>query len=209
MGVERLYILGDLFDAWVGDDDSSGMVSRVTKSLQKLSQAGTSIYFQPGNRDFLIGDQFSERAGVKRLNDHSVIDLYGTPTLLMHGDLLCTDDIAYQAFRRKSRSPEWRRNVLSKPLILRLLVARWYRLRSYWHKHGKTLAIMDVNPQAVAQTLREHNVFRLIHGHTHRPAVHDIDIDGKPAKRFVLSDWDQRGEVLCWNRKEYWIEEVN
>lgn len=208
-GVDRLYILGDLFDAWVGDDDSSGMASAVAKSLRKLSEGGTAIYFQHGNRDFLIGDRFAGQAGVKLLKDYAVIDLYGTPTLLMHGDLLCTDDIAYQLFRQKSRSPEWRRKVLAKPLMLRLLLARWYRLRSYWHKRRKTAEIMDVNPQTVARTLREHKVFRLIHGHTHRPAIHDIDMNGKSAQRFVLSDWERNAGVLCWNRKEYWIEELN
>ena len=150
---KELYILGDLFDAWVGDDDFSPPNPKIRKSLKYLSEAGVKIYFQQGNRDFLLGKRFCEETGIVLLDDPYVIDLFGVPTLLMHGDLLCTDDLPYQAFRRKSRSSEWQQNVLSKPLLVRLLVARWYRIRSYFHKRQKTVEIMDVNQATVADTM--------------------------------------------------------
>ena len=208
-GVERLYILGDLFDAWVGDDDPTPPNPKIKSSLKKLAQSGTAIYFQQGNRDFLVGDRFAAESQVTVLDEIVVIDLYGTPTLIMHGDLLCTDDIAYQAFREKSRRPEWQRNILSKPLLLRLAIARWYRIRSYFHKRNKSEAIMDVNDDTVMETLKRFNVTQLIHGHTHRPGTHDHLHDNIRAKRFVLAEWNPTGNVLCWNPKDHWFESIN
>jgi len=202
-----VYILGDLFDTWIGDDDPTLPTRAVRKQLKKLSDTGTRVYLQPGNRDFLLGERFSADTGVTLLADYAVIDLGGAATLLTHGDLLCTDDSAYQQFRQKSRTPQWQRNVLSKPLLLRLLAARWLRLRSYWHKRKKSPAIMDVNQETVAQVMREHGAFRLIHGHTHRPAIHDFLLDGKPAQRFVLADWKKNhAQILCWKGQDYRIE---
>lgn len=202
-----LYILGDLFDAWVGDDDSSPPNPKIRESLKRLTESGTRVYLQQGNRDFLLGQQFCHDTGINMLNDTVVIDLFGVPTLLMHGDLLCTDDLPYQAFRSKSRSPEWQHGVFSKPLFVRLLVARWYRLRSYFHKRQKTQEIMDVNQNTVTDTLLEHNCLRLIHGHTHRPNIHNFEIDGKAAQRYVLATWtNEKGEVLAWTNKGYQIE---
>ena len=204
-----VYILGDLFDAWIGDDDPTPPNSKIRKQLKQLTASGTPVYLQPGNRDFLLGKQFCKDTGVILLDDYVVIDVYGTATLLTHGDLLCTDDLAYQAFRVKSHTPEWRQSVLSKPLLLRLLAARWYRLRSYFHKRKKSQAIMDVNQDTVIQVMQEHNSLRLIHGHTHRPGVHDFAISGQPAQRFVLAAWSKdAGEVLCWSSEGYRIENI-
>jgi UDP-2,3-diacylglucosamine hydrolase len=155
----------------------------------------------------LIGQQFCLDTGVIPLNDPVVIDLLGVPTLLMHGDLLCTDDLPYQAFRKKSRSPEWQHNVLSKPLFVRLLAARWCRLRSYFHKSQKTQEIMDVNQVTVVNTMSQHHCLRLIHGHTHRPGIHNLEINGRPARRYVLAAWTKdKGEVLVWDEDGYRIE---
>lgn len=202
-----LYILGDLFDAWVGDDDFSPPTPKIRNTLLNLTKSGTTVYLQHGNRDFLLGQQFCKDTGAVLLPDKTVIDLFGVPTLLMHGDLLCTDDLPYQAFRTKSRSPEWQQSVLSKPLFIRLLAARWYRFRSFFHKRKKTQEIMDVNQNTVVSTMNKHNCLRLIHGHTHRPDIHNFKIDGKSAQRLVLSDWSKdRGHVLVWYTKGYRIE---
>jgi UDP-2,3-diacylglucosamine hydrolase len=195
-----LYILGDLFDAWVGDDDFSPPNPLIRESLKRLAESGTKIYFQQGNRDFLLGSKFCQDAGIIPLNDPVVVDLFGVPTLLMHGDLLCTDDLPYQEFRSKSRSPEWQENVLSKPLFVRLLAARWYRVRSHFHKRKKSQEIMDVNQATVEQTMKEHHCLQLIHGHTHRPNVHNFEIYGKSAQRYVLAAWTKsKGEALVWD----------
>jgi UDP-2,3-diacylglucosamine hydrolase len=206
---EALYILGDLFDAWIGDDDPTPPNVKIKHQLQKLTDAGTKVYLQPGNRDFLLGQRFCNETGVTLLGDYAVIDLYGVPTLLTHGDLLCSDDLPYQAFRAKSHTPEWMRSVLSKPLLLRLLAARWYRWRSFLHKRKQSREIMDVNQETVIQVMKEHGCLRLIHGHTHRPSVHDIQIDGHMARRFVLAAWSKEaGQALCWTHQGYAIETV-
>lgn len=202
-----LYILGDLFDAWVGDDDSSPPSPKIREALKRLTKSGVKVYFQQGNRDFLLGQQFCHETGVILIDDPVVIDLFGVPTLLMHGDLLCTDDLPYQAFRSKSRSPEWQHGVLSKPLFVRLLAARWYRIRSYFHKRKKTQEIMDVNQDTVIHTMSEHNCLRLIHGHTHRPNIHHFEVNGKTAQRYVLAAWThEKGEVLAWTNQGHQIE---
>ncbi|MEQ1485803.1 UDP-2,3-diacylglucosamine diphosphatase [Methyloglobulus sp.] len=204
-----LYVLGDLFDAWVGDDDSSPPNPKIRESLKRLTESGTKIYFQQGNRDFLLGDRFCDATGIILLDDPVVIDLFGVPTLLMHGDLLCTDDLPYQEFRSKSRSPEWQQGVLSKPLFVRLLAARWYRIRSYFHKRKKTQEIMDVNQGTVTDMMTKFNCLRLIHGHTHRPNIHNFEINGKPAQRYVLAAWTKdKGEALVWDENGCHVEVV-
>jgi len=204
--VERLFILGDLFDAWVGDDDWSPPNNQVKTALKTLTSQNTNVYLQLGNRDFLIGNQFIKETGVTLLDDYSIIDLYGQPTLLMHGDLLCSDDLAYLEFRKKTRTASWRHEVLSKPLLLRLAYARWYRFRSHFHKRKKSQEIMDVNQNTVVETLRKYQVTRLIHGHTHRPNIHNIDVDNNPAQRIVLDQWEHRGNILVWNDNGSHIE---
>jgi UDP-2,3-diacylglucosamine hydrolase len=203
---ERLYILGDLFDAWVGDDDPTPPRRAVKAALRRLTSGGTEVYFQHGNRDFLLGERFARETGVKFLPDYALIDLYGETTVLMHGDLLCSDDKPYLEFRAKTRTAEWRSRTLGLPLIVRLAAARWYRLRSYWHKSKKSQKIMDVNPDAVRETLARHGAARLIHGHTHRPAVHDLTVAGRRAQRFVLAPWEGEGSLLCWNERGWRVE---
>lgn len=196
---KTVYILGDLFDAWVGDDDFTYPNAQIRRELKELTDSGVEVYLQRGNRDFLIGERFARGTGVILLDDYAVIELDGERTLLTHGDLLCSDDLAYQTFRVKSRTIEWQQNVLSKPLWLRLLAARWYRIRSFWHKQKKFDYIMDVNQKTVESLMNQHQCTRLIHGHTHRPALHEFVLNGKKAQRFVLSDWNnQSGAVLIW-----------
>lgn len=199
-----LYILGDLFDTWIGDDDFSPPINKIKKHLKTLSSQGIPIFYIHGNRDFLIGQRFSQESGITLLDEYSVIDLYGVPTLLTHGDLLCTDDLPYQAFRKKSHTPEWQKNVLTKPLIFRLLFARWYRLRSYFHKRKKSQDIMDVNQKTIQQVMEKYQTLRLIHGHTHRPAIHNFQIKGKKAQRFVLAEWKKDStSILSWSEAGY------
>lgn len=207
-GAEALYMLGDIFDLWVGDDDPTPPNREVIRQLRKLTDSGTKVFFQAGNRDFLVKDRFAAETGVQLLEDHTVIDLYGTATLLMHGDLLCTDDTAYQAFREKTHDPQWQRRILSKPLLFRLLIAFWYQFRANRDKSKKSLEIMDVNQAYVKQTLEKYRVKRLIHGHTHRPKIHKIELNGETAYRFVLSQWENHGSVLCWSPEGYRVERI-
>ena len=206
---QALYILGDLFDAWIGDDDNTPPNKTVKKALKALADSGTDIFMLQGNRDFLLGQRFADETGITLLDEYAVIELGGNLVLLTHGDLLCTDDLPYQAFRVKSHSPEWQQNVLSKPLWLRLLAARWYRLRSHFHKRKKTQDIMDVNQQTVKETMQRYECRTLIHGHTHRPATHDLVIGGHPAQRIVLADWKKdRAECLCWSNQTFRVESI-
>ncbi|MGR9035045.1 MAG: UDP-2,3-diacylglucosamine diphosphatase [Gammaproteobacteria bacterium] len=206
---QAVYILGDLFDAWIGDDDFTPPGNAIRKQLKCLTASGTQVYLQQGNRDFLLGERFCRDTGVLPLEEYAVIDLFGVPPLLTHGDLLCTDDIPYQAFRAKSRSPEWQHSVLSRPLPLRLLAARWYRFRSYLHKRKKSREIMDVNPDTVIEVMGRYGCLRLIHGHIHRPMIHDFKIGDQPAQRFVLADWKpDTADVLSWNKDGYRIERI-
>jgi UDP-2,3-diacylglucosamine hydrolase len=194
-----VYILGDLFDAWVGDDDFTAPNAKIRRELKRLTDSGVMVYLQRGNRDFLIGERFARGTGVILLDDYAVIDLEGERTLLTHGDLLCSDDVPYQAFRAKSRTSEWQQNVLSKPLWLRLCAARWYRIRSFWHKQKKSDYVMDVNQSTVENLMQQHQCTRLIHGHTHRPTKHEFELNGKKAQRFVLCDWNNDGgDVLVF-----------
>ncbi len=206
----KLFILGDLFDAWVGDDDYTPPNKTIRLLLKELTSSGTEIFFQCGNRDFLLGQRFCQETGITLLPDYHCLDLYGVKTLLTHGDLLCSDDSAYQAFREKSRTTEWQENVLSKPLFLRLFMARWYRLQSHFHKRKKSTEIMDVNQETVYQVMQRYHVRQLIHGHTHRPAVHDLMINNQPAQRIVLADWKKdSASILCWTEDGYRIENLD
>ncbi|HKJ09627.1 MAG TPA: UDP-2,3-diacylglucosamine diphosphatase [Gammaproteobacteria bacterium] len=195
-GCDALYILGDLFEAWVGDDDDSPTLQPVLEALADCTGTGLPVSVMTGNRDFLIGEGFTARTGCRLLPDPSVVDLYGEPTLLMHGDTLCTDDLEYQQFRRLVRDPAWQRQFLAKPLEERRHMAAGLRETSRQRTAHKTVDIMDVNHEAVLSALREHHVRRLIHGHTHRPATHELTVDGAPATRIVLGDWYEQGSVL-------------
>jgi UDP-2,3-diacylglucosamine hydrolase len=193
---DALYILGDLVEAWIGDDDDAPLPQRIARATRAVRDAGIPVYFMVGNRDFLLGEAFAERAGFTLLEDGTVHDLYGTPTLLMHGDVLCTDDVAYQTVRRNVRTPEWKAQVLAMPLQARRAFAAKAREDSRAHTGSTHETIMDVNAGAVVDALRMAGVRRLIHGHTHRPAIHPVDLDGQTAERIVLGDWYEQGSVL-------------
>lgn len=190
-GVDQLYILGDFFEAWIGDDEHTPLQEQVAAALSKLRDNGTEIFLMHGNRDFLIGQDFCDRAGATLLDDPTVIDLHGTPTLLMHGDSLCTADVEYQKFRANMRNPQWQQMILQRPLEDRQQMARQLREISMAKNQGKEEFIMDVTPEEVVKDMERHGVQRLIHGHTHRPAVHELTANGSPAKRIVLGDWDK------------------
>jgi UDP-2,3-diacylglucosamine hydrolase len=192
-----LYVLGDLFDAWIGDDDDGPLAIAVRQALRDLAAAGVAVFLQGGNRDFLVGERFAGETGVRLLPDVAVVDLHGTRTLLMHGDLLCTDDVDYQQARAMLRNPAFVADFLAKPLPARAALAAEYRRRSGEATSLKAEDIMDVNANAVAQAMREHGVRRLIHGHTHRPAIHTMMLDGAAAERIVLAEWhDDRGHCV-------------
>ena len=193
---DALYILGDLFEAWIGDDDDAPLANDVAQALATLAANGVPVYFVHGNRDFLLGADYANRAGLTLLAETAVIDLYGTPTLIMHGDTLCTDDTGYQAFRAKVRDPVWQRQVLVLPLAQRRAMASQLRETSRAATRLKPEDITDVNPQAVTAALRQHGVRRLIHGHTHRPACHHVALDDATAERWVLGDWYDQGSLL-------------
>ena len=193
----QLYILGDLFDVWIGVDDDQALIGEIITALRELTAAGTWLGVMHGNRDFLLGEAFCRRTGAELLADPYFRVFQGIPTLLIHGDLLCTDDRDYQAFRRKLRDPEFQQRFLAQSLAARRAEAAEYRAMSGEANAQKPEAIMDVNPLAVIETLRQHNATRLIHGHTHRPGDHELDIDGNRASRHVLGDWHDTGaEIL-------------
>jgi UDP-2,3-diacylglucosamine hydrolase len=196
-GAAALYALGDLFDAWVGDDQlKEPLAAGVAAAFAALSSSGTKVYLQRGNRDFLLGERFAQASGVTLLADEVVHDLYGTRTLIMHGDQLCTDDVGYQRFRAFWQDPARRRRAVAVPYSARRGVAGLMRAASRVATAGKSEAIMDVNADAVAAALRKHGVTRLIHGHTHRPARHEILVDGRKCERYVLADWYDRASYL-------------
>lgn len=190
---EALYILGDLFEYWVGDDalqhPSHATFLPVVEALRKLHDKGTKLYFQHGNRDFLIGEGFAAATGCTLLPPEQVIDLYGIPTLLLHGDTLCTDDVEYQQVRKLLRDPQWQQQLLTQPLEARFRQAAALREQSRLSIQGKAESILDVNPAAVLKTMQVHKVLCMIHGHTHRPAMHALACCNKPARRIVLGDW--------------------
>lgn len=190
MGVEQLYILGDFFEAWIGDDERTPLQEQVAAALREVRDSGTEIFLMHGNRDFLIGNDYCERAGATLLDDPTVIDLYGTPALLMHGDSLCTADVEYQKFRANMRNPQMQKMMLARPLEDRQQMARQLRQMSMAKNQGKAEDIMDVTPEEVVRELEHHGVQLMIHGHTHRPAIHDLEANGEPARRIVLGDWD-------------------
>lgn len=193
-----LYILGDLFEAWIGDDAAGPDERLIMDSLRRYTRAGCRCFFLRGNRDFLVGERFAAETGVALLADESQIELAGQRALLMHGDTLCTDDHAYQTYRRFVHRPAVEKLYLALPAGLRSGVAAYARRRSTAANAGKPAAIMDVNTSAVVDALRRHDSPLLIHGHTHRPAVHVLEIDGRVARRVVLGAWYDQGSVLHW-----------
>lgn len=200
---DALYILGDLFEAWVGDDDPSEVGAFVASALGEVAASGTPVAFVRGNRDFLLGNDFARRAGVRILPDPAVVMLYGKPVLVMHGDLLCTADTAYQAFRAQTRAPAWQAQFLAQPVQARLAFAAQARAASHAHQSGMKTSdsaqfetVTDVTPAAVEATFTRYGIDTMIHGHTHRPAVHDLHVNGRHCQRIVLGDWYTQGSVL-------------
>lgn len=192
-----LYILGDFFEAWIGDDDPDPHNAEVMAGVRTLSDSGTPVFFMHGNRDFLIGEGFARQTGCTLLDDPTVVDLESTPTLLMHGDTLCTDDAEYQAFRRQVRDPAWQQAFLARPLAERRAFAAHARAASQTHNAAKADYLMDVNQQEVERVMHAYGVTRLIHGHTHRPAVHRFRVDGEEYTRIVLGDWYEQSSILA------------
>ena len=195
---EALYILGDLFEYWAGDDDDTPFHREVIGALAALARGGCRLYLMHGNRDFLLGEGFTRATGATLLADPTRVDLYGTPTLLLHGDTLCTDDVKYMAFRAKVRDAAFQRQFLAQPLAARQQVIAGLRAENAEEKQQKTEAIMDVAPATVEAVLRAHGYPRMIHGHTHRPAVHRHVVDGRACERRVLADWYAAGSyTVC------------
>jgi UDP-2,3-diacylglucosamine hydrolase len=194
---EALYVLGDLFEYWIGDDGLDQPFNReVADAFRALADRGVRLSFIHGNRDFLIGSRFARESGMQLLSDPTLINLYGPPTLLMHGDTLCSDDVEYQKFRAMVRNPEWQQAFLAKPLAERVRMALDVRGQSEQAKQAKDMAIMDVAPATVEELLRSRAYPRLIHGHTHRPARHEHFVDGRRCERWVLADWYEQGSYL-------------
>jgi UDP-2,3-diacylglucosamine hydrolase len=192
-----LYVIGDIFDTWLGDDQlREPLAAGVASAFAALSASGTPVYLQRGNRDFLLGDRFATASRATLLPDAVVHTVQDTPTLIMHGDQLCTDDVAYQRYRTYWQDPRHRRQVLALPYFVRRGIAATLRAGSRRAIEGKPEQIMDVNADAVVAALRQHGVLRMIHGHTHRPALHDLVVDGRPAQRWVLADWYQKASYL-------------
>ena len=196
---EALYILGDFFEYWVGDDDPDEYHGSIKRSLRAFTDSGVPVYFMHGNRDFMIGETFAEETGVTILPDPYPLDLFGKRVLLSHGDALCTDDTEYQKVRTMTRNPDWQAMILAKPLEERISIAKQARARSQDRNKTLSESIVDVNADAVRQTISEYGVEILLHGHTHRPGIHGVEVDDRFAKRVVLGDWYDQGSVLRWD----------
>lgn len=195
---DALYLLGDIFEAWIGDDLPLPEFEPILAALKSLSNQGCRLYFQHGNRDFLVGDIFLQKIGATLLKEKHLVKLPVGPALLMHGDQLCTDDKDYQEFRSMVRNPEWQAAFLAKPINERIAIAKQLRAASQQRATEKSDDIMDVNPAAVSAALKESNVELLIHGHTHRPAIHYNQMGESSGIRIVLGDWDtQLWYLLC------------
>ena len=194
---DALYVLGDLFEYWIGDEGlDHPYAGQIAQAFRALAVLGVRIYFMHGNRDFLIGARFARTSGMQLLPDPTLVPLYGTPTLLMHGDTLCSNDHQYQKFRATVRNPAWQQAFLAKPLDERIRMAREVRGKSEQAKQVKDITIMDVTPATVDDAFRAHHYARLIHGHTHRPAHHEHKVDGRACERWVLADWYDHGSYL-------------
>ena len=204
---QALYILGDLFEAWVGDDTLRAD-DPVIRGLSALSAGGVPVYVLRGNRDFLLGEGFSQATGALLLEDPSCIELDGTKVVLLHGDTLCTDDIEYQRFRATVRDPRWQAEFLAKPLAQRLEYAARARAESTRRNESIDDTVLDVSADSVEQTLREQGAQHMIHGHTHRPGVHRFELDGAPAQRIVLGDWYEQGSLLCCEQGRWQLREL-
>jgi UDP-2,3-diacylglucosamine hydrolase len=206
LSARELYILGDLFEAWVGDDEDDPRLAPILAALVRLQHAGVRCSVMHGNRDFLLGERFCAATGCRLLRDYEKVDLYGQSVLLPHRDLLCTDDTRYMTLRATLRSPEWQRDFLTKSLEERRTIAADLRKLSATEIAEKADDIMDVNQAAVERTMRDFDVPLLLHGHTHRPAVHRFTVDGRPATRIVLGAWYEQASVVRWDASGFSLE---
>jgi len=206
---EALYVLGDLFETWIGDDDDEAYRARICAGLAQLSALGVPCYVMHGNRDFLLGQGFEAQSGARLIADPLLIRLYGQAVLLTHGDALCTADRAYQRLRGVVRAPRWQRRFLSLPLAVRRALAERARSGSRRHIAQVEQEIMDVEPSAVEAAMRACAVHCLVHGHTHRPAVHEFSLDGSPARRIVLGAWHEAGSCLAWDAAGFRLERLS
>jgi UDP-2,3-diacylglucosamine hydrolase len=198
-GAEALYVLGDLFETWIGDDDDDPHRRRVVGALRRLADAGVALYFQCGNRDFLYGPRFERDTGGRLLEDPVIATRYGRRVLLAHGDALCTDDVPYQRLRAWVRDRRWQKAFLGLPRATRQLLADEARRGSRAHTGAQAPMLMDVNRATLEALFRAADVDTIIHGHTHRPGVHALEVDGRPRTRIVTGDWYTDGSVLRWN----------
>lgn len=205
---DALYILGDLFEVWPGDDMIQPDYKACIVAMKHLADSGIPLFVMRGNRDFLMAERFAEVSGATLIEDPTLINLYGTPTLLMHGDTLCTDDIDYQKFRSMVRDPLWQANFIAKTNEERLAMTSQYRKISKEKTAEKSMNIMDVNQTAVETALTGHNVNQLIHGHTHRPAIHNFSLNNQKMKRIVLGDWFEQGSLLLCDESGCRLEAV-
>ncbi len=205
---EALFILGDLFDQWLGDDDDTDPHPAIVAALARLTASGVPVGVLHGNHDFLLGAGFAARSGCRLLSDPTVIEVYGTTVLLMHGDTLCTDDAAYQALRAEVRDPANQARFLALPLAMRAAQADALRATSRQQTQLKSSSIMDANARAVEAIMREHGVRHLIHGHTHRPAIHhSFGLESQRATRIVLGDWYRQPHGISWDAAGYRVME--
>ncbi|WP_416308203.1 UDP-2,3-diacylglucosamine diphosphatase [Neptunicella sp. SCSIO 80796] len=196
VNADALYVLGDLFEVWIGDDEITSLNQQVISAFKQLTDHAVPVYFIHGNRDFLIGQRFAKATGITILPEHHIVDLYGEKVLIMHGDSLCTLDLAYQKFRKTSRSWWWQAFILSLPLFVRHKIGQNARRKSQQANMHKSDNIMDVTDDEVIAQMQKYQVQTLIHGHTHRPAIHQLEVNDKPAKRIVLGDWYEQGSCL-------------
>ncbi|WP_318438415.1 UDP-2,3-diacylglucosamine diphosphatase [Photobacterium leiognathi] len=204
--IDALYVLGDLFEMWIGDDEESPFLQQIKQAFKTLTDSGIPCYFVHGNRDFLIGKRFSQQTGVQLLPEHSVVDLYGKPTLILHGDTLCIEDEAYQRYRKKVHNKFIQWLFFRIPLSKRIQIGEKFRNNSSKNNQMKSQSIMDVTASEVVRVMKEFHVDQMIHGHTHRPDIHSLTVDEKPATRIVLGDWYEHGSVLVVTPDGYQLE---
>ena len=205
---DALYILGDLFEAWIGDDDPNPYYAQMRSAIRELSDSGVPVFFMHGNRDFMIGQQFAAEAGITLLDDPHPLELHGENVLLSHGDALCTDDVEYQQVRAMTRNPDWQAMMLSRSVEERIAFAAQAREQSLERGESMSDEIADVNQGAVEQLLRDSGADILLHGHTHRPAVHPFHVDDRPVHRIVLGDWYEQGSMVEWDGDGPRLEEL-
>lgn len=205
---DALYILGDLFEAWLGDDDPSPYYAQMKSAIRELADSGVPVFFMHGNRDFMIGDAFAAEAGVTLLSDPHPLELHGKKVLLSHGDALCTDDVEYQQVRVMTRNPEWQAMMMAKSIEERIAFALQAREKSMARHATMDEEIADVSQDAVEQTIQEYEVDVLLHGHTHRPAVHPLDVGDRPVHRIVLGDWYEQGSMVEWDKNGPRLEKL-